>query len=103
MRSSTAESDPFATALLIDDGVIAWVGDDAGARVHVDIADRVIDLGGAFLAPGFVDSHIHATATGLQLTGMDLTGAASARDILEAGGGEGKRPTRWIHLRARLG
>ncbi len=79
-----SRSDPFATALLIDDGVIAWVGDDAGARVHVDIADRVIALGGAFLAPGFVDSHIHATATGLQLTGIDLTGAASARDILEA-------------------
>lgn len=75
-------SDPFATALLIDDGVIAWVGDDAGARVHYDLADSIVDLGGAFLAPGFVDSHIHATSTGLQLTGVDLTSASSAADVL---------------------
>lgn len=76
-------SHPFATALLIDDGNIAWVGDDSGAHVHADIADRVISLGGAFVTPGFVDSHIHATATGLQLTGVDLSRAGSAQDILD--------------------
>lgn len=75
-------SDPFATALLIDDGVIAWVGDDAGARVHYDLADVIVDLGGCFVAPGFVDSHIHATSTGLQITGVDLTVATSAADVL---------------------
>jgi predicted amidohydrolase YtcJ len=75
-------SDPFATALLIDDGVIAWVGDDAGARVHYDLADVIVDLDGRFVAPGFVDSHIHATSTGLQITGVDLTAARSAADVL---------------------
>ena len=75
-------SDPFATALLIDDGVIAWVGDDAGARVHHDIADVIVDLDGRFVAPGFVDSHIHATSTGLQITGVDLTAATCAADVL---------------------
>lgn len=77
-----SRSDPFATALLIDDGVVAWVGDDAGAQVHRDIADEVIDAGGHFLAPGFVDSHIHATSTGLQITGVDLTTATCAEDVL---------------------
>ena len=43
-----SSSDPFATALMIDDGVITWVGDDAGARVHTDLAHRVVDLEGAF-------------------------------------------------------
>ncbi len=75
-------SDPFATALLIDDSVIAWVGDDAGARVHYDLADVIVDLDGRFVAPGFVDSHIHATSTGLQITGVDLTSATSAADVL---------------------
>ncbi len=75
-------SDPFATALLIDDGVIAWVGDDAGARVHYDLADVIVDLDGRFVAPGFVDSHIHATSTGLQITGVDLTSATCAADVL---------------------
>ncbi len=75
-------SDPFATALLIDDGVIAWVGDDAGARVHYDLADVIVDLDGRFVAPGFVDSHIHATSTGLQITGVDLTTTTCAADVL---------------------
>ena len=79
-----SRSDPFASALLIDDGVIAWVGDDAGARVHHEIADSIVDLDGAFVAPGFVDSHVHATATGLQLGGVDMAGARSAQDILQA-------------------
>ena len=77
-------SNPFATAVMIDDGVITWVGDDAGARVHTDLAHRVVDLQGAFLAPGFVDSHIHATSTGLRLVGLDLSDARNAQDVLDA-------------------
>ena len=77
-------SDPFATALMIDDGEITWVGDDAGARVHTDLAHRVVDLEGAFLAPGFVDSHVHATSTGLRLEGLDLSDTRDAQDILDA-------------------
>lgn len=79
-----SRSEPFATALLIDDGIITWVGDDTGATVHQDIADEVIDLGGAFLAPGFVDSHVHTTSTGLRLLGLDLTRTRSAKDVLDA-------------------
>ena len=79
-----SSSDPFATALMIDDGVITWVGDDAGARVHTDLAHRVVDLEGAFVAPGFVDSHVHATSTGLRLVGLDLSDTRSAQDVLDA-------------------
>ena len=79
-----SRSDPFATALLIDAGVIAWVGDDAGARVHYDIANTIVDLEGKFVAPGFVDSHVHATSTGVQITGLDLTAARNAADVLRS-------------------
>lgn len=75
-------SNPFATSILIDDGVIAWVGDDAGAQVHYDLADALVNLDRRFIAPGFVDSHIHATSTGLQITGVDLTAATCAEDVL---------------------
>ena len=75
-------SDPFATALLIDDGIITWVGDDAGATVHAELADHTVDLGGALVTPGFVDSHVHATATGIMLTGLNLAECASAADVL---------------------
>ena len=77
-------SDPFATALMIHDGEITWVGDDAGARVHTDLAHRVVDLEGAFLAPGFVDSHVHATSTGLRRVGLDLSDIRAAQVILDA-------------------
>jgi predicted amidohydrolase YtcJ len=41
-----------------------------------------VDLDGGFVAPGFVDSHIHLTATGLTLTGLDLRPATSRRHCL---------------------
>ena len=37
--------------------------------------DEVVDLDGALVTPAFVDAHVHATSTGLALTGLDLTGA----------------------------
>lgn len=79
-----SRADPFATAMLIDGDIIGWIGDDAGAQVHEDVADRIVRLDGAFVAPGFVDSHIHATSTGLTLTGLDLSGLHSGEELLDA-------------------
>ncbi|MFM9049264.1 MAG: amidohydrolase [Actinomycetota bacterium] len=76
-------SEPFASAMLIVDGVIAWIGDDSGASMHEASADEVIALRGALVAPAFVDAHVHATATGLLLTGLDLSGCASLAEMLD--------------------
>lgn len=76
--------DPFATAMLVVDGRIAWIGDDAGAATHADDAGRLIDLRGALITPAFVDAHVHLTSTGLMLTGLDLTGVRSLAALLEA-------------------
>lgn len=75
--------DPFATSMLIVDGRIAWLGDDAGAAVHGGDAGRVLDLQGALVTPAFVDAHVHLTATGLTITGVDLHGATSLAHCLE--------------------
>jgi predicted amidohydrolase YtcJ len=72
---------PDATALLVDGDVISWLGDDAGAGQYSDVP--VVDLDGAFVTPAFVDAHVHATATGLTLTGLDLSGAASLAEALD--------------------
>jgi predicted amidohydrolase YtcJ len=57
-------------------------------------ADRVVDLGDATLMPGFVDAHVHLSATGLADHGADLRQARSVAELLDrvraaAAGGEG--------------
>jgi len=99
-------SAPDATAMAVTDGTIVWVGQDRTGRVlHPDA--EIVDLDGAFVAPGFVDTHVHVTAHGLALTGLDLTGAANRDDVLRRVGeyaagrddaviwGHGWDETRW--------
>lgn len=74
-------TDPFAEALLVDDGVIAWIGGNDTADGLAARADRVVDLDGALVAPGFVDSHVHLLETGLALKGVDLSASAGVRDL----------------------
>ncbi|MBK9740150.1 MAG: amidohydrolase family protein [Actinobacteria bacterium] len=75
---------PFATAMLIDAGVVAWLGEDSAAAAHRDAADHVVDLRGSLVTPGFVDAHVHSTSTGLTLTGLDLSAATSLGQALTA-------------------
>ncbi|HYN75501.1 MAG TPA: amidohydrolase family protein [Candidatus Limnocylindria bacterium] len=74
---------PVATAMLVVDGRVAWVGSDDEAEVHRDAAHTVVALDGALVTPAFVDAHVHATSTGLLLTGLDLVDAASLAEALE--------------------
>jgi predicted amidohydrolase YtcJ len=46
-------------------------------------ADRVVDLGDATLMPGFVDAHVHLSATGLVEHGADLREARSVAEVLD--------------------
>ena len=73
-------ADPRATAMLVDDGRITWLGDAADAPS----ADSTFDLGGALVTPAFVDAHQHATDTGLAFDGLDLSGTTSASEVLDA-------------------
>jgi imidazolonepropionase len=47
-------------ALVVDDGVVAWVG----PGVDAPPADTRIDVGGRAVIPGFVDSHAHLVFAG---------------------------------------
>lgn len=47
-------------AVLVEDGTVAWVGRAA----HAQPADRRLDVEGAAVLPGFVDSHAHLVFAG---------------------------------------
>jgi predicted amidohydrolase YtcJ len=73
--SDVTVGDRPGRAVHVVDGRIAWLG----AAADAPAAGRTLDGGGALLTPAFVDAHVHATATGLSLTGLALHGADSLR------------------------
>ncbi|MFE4702660.1 amidohydrolase [Streptomyces sp. NPDC056738] len=70
-------ADPFATAMVVERGHVAWVGSEGAADAFAEGVDEVVDLEGALVTPAFTDAHVHTTATGLALTGLDLSDAPS--------------------------
>ncbi|MFI8231467.1 amidohydrolase [Streptomyces sp. NPDC085900] len=70
-------ADPFATAMVVEAGQVAWVGSEGAADAFADGVDEVVDLDGALVTPAFTDAHVHTTSTGLSLTGLDLSDAPS--------------------------
>ncbi|MFJ6796046.1 amidohydrolase [Streptomyces sp. NPDC091268] len=76
-------ADPFATAMVVERGHIAWVGSEGAADAFAQGVDEVVDLGGALVTPAFTDAHVHTTSAGLALTGLDLSGAVDLADALE--------------------
>ena len=60
--------DPQATALVVKDGKFVYVGDEAGLKEY---EGEVTDLGGKFIMPGIIDSHVHIT-TGVGFEYTDL-------------------------------
>ncbi|MGY1739719.1 MULTISPECIES: amidohydrolase [unclassified Blastococcus] len=65
-------------AVHVVDGRIAWLG----AAADAPRAARTVTEEGALLTPAFVDAHVHATATGLALTGLDLHGRSSLAEAV---------------------
>ncbi len=66
-----------AAAMLVEDGKILWIGDDAKqALKRGEIAEsweREVDLEGRFACPGFIDSHMHMAEYGKLLTEVPLS------------------------------
>ncbi|RPK67244.1 N-substituted formamide deformylase precursor [Streptomyces sp. ADI96-02] len=75
-------ADPFATAMVVEAGRVAWVGSEGAADAFAGGVDEVVDLDGALVTPAFTDAHVHTTATGLALTGLDLSAARTLPEAL---------------------
>jgi predicted amidohydrolase YtcJ len=72
---------PWASAIAVEGGRIAWIGDDGDADPHEGPDTEVIDAGGATVLPGLVDAHNHVRLGSNPLE-VDLAGAASLDEVL---------------------
>lgn len=74
---------PWAEAVAVTGNEIVYVGDNAGAEVHKGTTSVVVNLGGRLMLPGFIESHIHAAMGGATTSGIILTMADTAEEVLE--------------------
>ncbi|MHC1719439.1 MAG: amidohydrolase [Clostridiaceae bacterium] len=77
------EKDNFQEAILVEDGTIGQVG--SNNEILKYDADRIIDLNGKTVLPGFNDSHLHLSLVGESMNSFDLTSARSIEEIVERG------------------
>jgi predicted amidohydrolase YtcJ len=98
-RVRTLDPDrPSATAVGVRDGRIAAVGNDAEVRALGGSGTEVVELDGAAVVPGLVDSHMHPFMGAINAQGADLLDAHTLDDVLGALQAERAKcqPGEWI-------
>ena len=74
----TGENDmPYAESIAVHADTIIAVGSNESTLIYQGAATKVIDLEGRFIAPGFIDSHVHLMTGGRSLLSVDLRHADS--------------------------
>lgn len=73
---------PDAQAVVIRDGKILFVGDNENAMGYHDATSRIIDLAGATVIPGLVDSHTHVFGLGALLDQVNLVDVATEEEAV---------------------
>ncbi len=66
--------DTVAASLGMSGGRIAAIGSPQEVRDRLGAGALELDAGGATLAPGFIDSHLHLSSLGENLSAVDLAG-----------------------------
>ena len=87
------------SAIAVAHGEILATGDDAGIIARFKGAGtRTVDLGGAFVMPGFNDAHAHLGAAGHILLSVNLIGAKSLAEMQERirAAAEKAAPGQWL-------
>lgn len=75
-------SQPEAEAVAIAGDRVVAVGTTADIRARATGAE-VVDLGGHFVVPGFIDSHVHFIEGGFRLTSVQLRDARTRDDFVD--------------------
>ena len=72
---------PTASALAVKDGRILAVGDTL--REYIGPSTEILDLQGAVVVPGLIDSHVHLAGLGQALEILDLREASSVEEVTQ--------------------
>lgn len=70
-------------AVVTENGLIRYVGENSGALAEKEEGDEVIDLSGKMMLPGFNDSHLHLLSYGYSLEVVDLNDCRSLEELKE--------------------
>jgi predicted amidohydrolase YtcJ len=89
----SAGAAPARLEVVVEGGRIAFVGDRAPERYR---DAQSIDLSGAVVYPGFVDSHLHLVGLGKSLESADLKGLDSAAACARKMAAETTPPGTWV-------
>jgi len=89
---------PRAEAVAVGGGRILAVGTTAEMRKLSPSGIKLVDLGGALLLPGFIDSHTHFLAGGFALKSIDLRKAKTRQEFVARIAAKARElgPGRWV-------
>ncbi|GAB5537662.1 MAG: amidohydrolase [Rubricoccaceae bacterium] len=89
---------PDASAVVIEGDRIVFVGSDADALAMKGPDTRVVDLDGAVVVPGLIESHGHLNEIGEKAEEISLVGVETEAEMAERlqDAAEGRQPDEWI-------
>jgi hypothetical protein len=72
-----------ASAVVIDNGIITYVGDESGVSRFIFGNIDKIDVGGRIIFPGFIDTHLHLTEWARRREHLDLGSFISLKETCD--------------------
>ena len=73
---------PYAEAMAVSGDTIIAIGSNREVMKYKSGSGEVIDLGGRFVAPGFIDSHLHLLQGGSNLASVQLRDASTPEEFI---------------------
>jgi predicted amidohydrolase YtcJ len=74
---------PDAEAVAVHSGEIVFVGSNEDAEAYVGPGTEVIDLAGATVIPGLIESHVHVVELGANLERVNVAGVDTENQVVD--------------------